>query len=276
MFRRFLANQLVLRPTRDRLEHDGLARIVLPCSPGNIEAFVGWLRPSDAGEWTSGPWVDAQGDFPDLLILKLSGVGGRAERSTMFPANLLDGRSSEVWTWNPPGYGRSAGRATLQGIASVAVEFFAQVIQKRRGPQTKVWIFGNSLGCATGLYLATQCPVEGLVLRNPPPLVELIRTRDAWWNLGRGGSFVAGGVPPEMDALLTASEILAPIVFIESGADSLVTPVMQSYVRDAHPGPQVRILLYGAEHDSPIDDSYRDELFRSMQWLWTGGVGLAQ
>lgn len=271
MVGKFLANRLVLRPTRNRLEHEGLARVVYPCENGDIEAFICQQRRNADGSWDVGAWDGCEEQRSDLLVLKLAGTMGRGERSTLFPASLLDGRSSEVWTWNPPGYGASAGRATLAGIAAAALDFFGRVVEQRGGRGTRIWVCGNSLGCATGLYLATKLEVDGLVLRNPPPLVDLIRTRNAWWNLGLGGQIVAAGVPPEMDAMLTAGEVTAPIVFIESEADRLVTPLMQSYIRDAHPGPQRRIVLAGAEHDTPIGEEYRDQLREAMEWMWGGG-----
>lgn len=271
MLGKFLANRFVLRPTKNRLEHEGLARIGIPCECGEIEAFVCQRRRKDDGLWEVCQWDGDEDQRPELLVLKLGGTMGRAERSTLFPASLIDGHSSEVWTWNPPGYGQSEGRATLAGIAEAAVDFFGQVVRRRGGDGTRIWVCGNSLGCATGLYLATKLDVDGLILRNPPPLVDLIRARNAWWNLGRGGQFVAAGVPSQMDAILTACEVTAPIVFIESEKDALVTPILQSYVRDAHPGPQRRIVLRGAEHHTPISDDYLDEMRQAMEWLWAGG-----
>jgi pimeloyl-ACP methyl ester carboxylesterase len=152
-------------------------------------------------------------------------------------------------------------------MAQASVDFFGHVIARRRGEATKVWINGNSLGCATGLYLATRLNIDGLVLRNPPSLVELISTRDAWWNLWRGGRSVAAGVPSELDAILNVAEITVPILYIESGADTIVPPYLQSLVRDAHPGPQRRVLLRDAEHNAIIDDDYKDELIAGLEWL---------
>lgn len=263
----YLANRLVLQPSKNRLPYESLTRVTYQCSLGEIEAFVAH-RHWDGEQLRDGPWDPAKTAKPQLLVLKLGGTAGRGERSTLFPANMLDHVSSEVWTWNPPGYGLSSGRATLAGIAKAAVEFFSQVLADRRSEDTCVWIVGNSLGCATGLYLANHIDAHGLILRNPPPLIDLIWRRNAWWNLGFGGSIVASGIPPEMDAVLSASQVTAPILFIESERDSLVLPVLQAIVRDAHPGPQKRLVLEGAEHATPIDESYRDELQDLLNWLW--------
>lgn len=267
---KLLANRFVIRPTTNAIPHDvsKLARVEVSLRQGIVEAFVGNRVALNEYEFNECPGnIDSQ-LHPDLLVLKLPGAAGRAERSTMFPASLLGNHTSEVWTWNPPGYGRSTGPASLGNMGSTAVDFFSRVLETRRGEQTKVWISGNSLGCATGLYLATKLKVDGLVMRNPPPLVELISARDAWWNLWRGGRYVAAGVPVELDAILNAAEVIAPILFIESGADTIVPTYFQSLIRDAHPGPQKRLLLRGAAHNAAIGDEYKEEIVSDLEWLF--------
>lgn len=205
---------------------------------------------------------------PELLILKFPGTAGRAERSTLFPASLTPAQTAEVWTWNPPGYGASSGKAQLSQLVPAGLEFVRGVLRLRANERTRIWICGNSLGSAIGLGVAVQHGVDGLVLRNPPPLIEIVRSRDAWWNIRRGGRFVARGIPKEMDAIVSAQQVQSPIVFIESEADTIVLPRFQAMIRAAHCGPQRRILLRGAQHNSVIPEEYRDELCQGMSWLW--------
>jgi pimeloyl-ACP methyl ester carboxylesterase len=261
-----LADHFILRSTRQALEAEQLTRFELRCPSGMIEAFVGQRRRGADGEWIDGAWSQGDAEAPDLLVFKLPGTGGRGERSTLFPANLVD-LSSEVWTWNPPGYGRSDGPATLRRIPPAATEFFSRILEMRKGPKTRLWICGNSLGCATGFHLATQIECDGLILRNPPPLVDLVELRDAWWNFFRGGRYVAAGIPEELDLIRTAKRVTAPAVFLESGADRLVTAAMQAKARLVHRGPHRHILMAGAAHDTPIDDSYREPLRLALRWL---------
>lgn len=225
--------------------------------------------------------VDDSPDFhlkrPELLVVKFPGTAGRAERSSPFPAHLASASTAEVWTWNPPGYGGSPGVATLSGIARAAGEFIQEIWRLRGGPTTRLWINGNSLGCVSGIYAArvlselSSVPVGGMILRNPPPLVSLVASHDAWWNLWRGGRWVSRGVPPEMDAVAQIGNLLAPVLFIESAEDQIVPPRFQAEVRGAHRGHQRIMQLIGADHGTPLDDSHRSELDDHLAWLWSFG-----
>lgn len=273
--RHWVADRLILRPTRDAIVASGMARCALPYPGGTLDCFVARQL---AGEiplsWDSNSEIDWQAiEPPELLVLKLPGTGGRAERSTLFPASLLGDVTSEVWTWNPPGYGRSTGRSSLTSIAAATLDFYDWVVARRRGAQTRLWICGNSLGCATGLHLAHERPVDALVLRNPPPLIDLVHLRGGWWNIIRGGHWVASGVPHQMDAVATASRVTAPIVFIQSGADRVVPPALQQHIRDAHPGPQQLVHLPEAEHDTPMTDADRGPIEEAVRWLWDASDG---
>ncbi|WP_164103488.1 alpha/beta hydrolase [Candidatus Laterigemmans baculatus] len=276
----WLANRLILRPSRHAIEASGLQACAIPLAAtgvvpaGTLECFAARQCPGselprgDSRAEGSRAFPVESSEPPELLILKLPGTAGRAERSTLFPASLLGHRTAEVWTCNPPGYGRSTGRASLAAVAAAAVHFFDWVAARRRDQRTVVWLCGNSLGSATALHVAASRRVDGLVLRNPPPLVDLVRLRGGWWNLVGGGNWVASGIPHEMDAVATATGVFAPIVFIESGADTLVPPSLQQHIRDAHPGPQRTVQLAGAEHDTPLSEADRPAIREAVGWLW--------
>ncbi len=274
-----MANRFILKPSRNALEASGQSRRLITVASHSrsteqaIELY--WIR-VEGGESVQALACEAnakafqpeQFDSPQLLILKFPGTAGRAERSTLFPASLTPAQTAEVWTWNPPGYGASTGRAQLSQMVPAGVEFVRAVQRLRANDNTRVWICGNSLGSAIGLGVAAQIRVDGLVLRNPPPLVEIVRSRDAWWNCHRGGRYVAQGIPKEMDARVSAQQVDAATLFIESEADTLVLPRFQAMIRSSHRGPQKRIVLRGAEHNSAIPETYREELRQCMAWLW--------
>ena len=93
-----------------------------------------------------------------------------------------------IWTWNPPGYGRSGGRASLQRIADAANEFWRQVTQREAGESTSIWLCGNSLGCVTALHVAASAQPDpsrvGMILRNPPPLIPVVKRIARQYPLG--------------------------------------------------------------------------------------------
>lgn len=265
-FRRYLLDRLVLRPTRGLVDAGGKRRVVLNSSRGTIECFV------DSH--------DSENEFSEVLVLKFPGTAGRAERSSSFPlaedsADPMGiSARGEVWTWNPPGYGSSSGRATLKNIAETSLEFARLVQQRRVGPSTRVFVCGNSLGCAAALYLASQGSLlpegrSGLILRNPPPLVPVVTSIASRYPLGKLVAPVAASLVDSMDAAKTAAKVPLPIVFLQSQNDSLVPVEMQQLVIDAHSGPQRLVQLAGLDHDEVPEPEHAPLIRDALDWLWS-------
>ena len=248
--RKRLADAFILKPTRHPIEQPRLSlRRCFDGPFGRVECF-GFRKPP------GGEPEAAEHDAPpaDLLILKLPGTGGRAERSSAFPAQMFSGRDVETWVWNPPGYGGSEGKATLSAMPPTVLSLWDQVVSERCGDETETLVMGNSLGCATALYLASERSPDALLLRNPPPLVELVQAGNAWWNGFHGGTWIAKAIVDEMNAMLTGTKCRAKALFIRSGRDSLVLPSMQAQIFDKYGGPKTLFELKDADHATPLLD----------------------
>ena len=203
----------------------------------------------------------------DLVVLKFPGTAGRAERSSRFPADLgsvesYPFESADVWTWNPPGYGRSSGRASLASVALASLEFWRQVTEMYSNPATRIWLCGNSLGCVAALHVAASirpCPEKtSMILRNPPPLIPVVKGVARQYPLGRLIDAVAESLDDRMNATITASQVDLPAVFLQSERDSLVTPRMQTEVVNAYAGKHQVVELEGLEHDGIPNDRQGD------------------
>ena len=72
-FRSFLLDKLVLRPTRDRVDHGMQYRLQLPSRFGLLDTF-GYANYPDPG---FGDAHSNASDPPDLLLLKFPGTAGR-------------------------------------------------------------------------------------------------------------------------------------------------------------------------------------------------------
>lgn len=269
---RWLADRCVVRATRHALDPGDQQRLELQIAPPASGAN-GCLISIEAFIHAKVPLTEASPP-PALLVLKFPGTAGRGERSAPLPDELLPGSSSEVWTWNPPGYGRSPGRPSLRTMAAAAPSYFDAVLQRRGGPDTKVWLMGNSLGCTTALWVAAQRNVDALVLRNPPPLGPTIRhvaTRGrrgpAKWIGDRLGSWISRGVPDAMNALKTAPRCTMPAVFAQSAADQLVPPALQQQVRDAYGGPIRLVSWHGLAHDGIPEPEQLADFIAALRWL---------
>jgi pimeloyl-ACP methyl ester carboxylesterase len=214
-------------------------------------------------------WVRGAGaqsaDKAELFVLKFGGAGGRAERATDHPLDYWTDLPAELWTVNPPGYGGSSGKARLRKMAAAARaahDEMAAVAEHR-----PVVVVGNSLGTATALYLGAACGVGGLILRNPPPLREMIVGRHGWWNLRIGARLIARQVPLELDSVRNARRCRVPAVFVTSGADRVVPPCYQEKIIDAYAGEKCILRRENADHTTPLQPEQAHQYGHLLQWL---------
>ncbi|MEM8666206.1 MAG: hypothetical protein AAGG48_01735 [Planctomycetota bacterium] len=268
-FQRYLLDRMVLRPSRHPIAFTPQKRIMLDKGRRQIECFV----QSN---------FDERSTRPDLLILKFPGTAGRAERSSDFPMSTLDHLRVSMWTWNPPGYGRSEGSATLGRIANAAIEFWHQVMEfydqqpdrdsSLRRP-LRICLCGNSLGCVTALNVVANVQPDsdrtGIVLRNPPPLKPVIKRVARRYPLGAWFGPVTNHLCDSMDAMNTARRCRLPAVFLQSELDSLVPVIYQNRLIRTYRGPKQVVLLEGLEHGGITTDSHQPRIKESLQWLWT-------
>ncbi|QDS96387.1 Alpha/beta hydrolase family protein [Roseimaritima multifibrata] len=262
----WLAGRFVLRPTSHAIDSGAQVRFQLPAgkSSKSIEAFA-----------HVDPQRIAEGLFPDLLVLKLPGTGGRAERSPALPSAVRFSGTSEVWTWNPPGYGGSSGKASLKKLPVASLAFFDAVTKMRRGEKTRVVLMGNSLGCAVAMWLAANREVDGLVLRNPPPLSATIlnvatRQRSRLYQslIRLPARWVGRGIPAALDILQTAPKCTAPALFVQCSGDSLVPPELQAKVRQAYAGPHRLVVWEGLEHHEVPEEKDAGEYYAELEWIF--------
>ncbi|WP_165440812.1 alpha/beta hydrolase [Rubripirellula amarantea] len=261
-FRRYLLDRLVLRPSRHFLDSGDQRPITFKTSAGRTQAFE--------------RCIGDQARTPDVVVVKFPGTAGRAERASSFPLSLVrsfqDSLSGKVITWNPPGYGNSEGKASLTEMVAAASDMLEQVIENELTDETVLWLCGNSLGCNTALHLAsdprTARRVDGLVLRNPPPLVPVIKHVASDYLLGRWIYPVADSVIPQMNAHWTAPQVRAPAVFLKSELDSLVLPELQQMIIDDYGGDFRLVSLDGLDHDGIPTEDHERQIEVALAWLW--------
>ena len=256
--RRYLLDRMVLRPSRHPLEHPSQRRVMLHVQGQPLECFV--RKNFDDGR------------PPDLLVLKFPGTAGRAERSSEFPISMLGDARVAIWTWNPPGYGRSGGRASLPRIAQAALEFQTQVQQSYGDPPMSVWLCGNSLGCVTALHVAATAQLDptrsGMIMRNPPPLISVVTRVTKQYPLSGLMRGVIDSLCDSMNAMLTAKQVELPAVFLQSELDTLVPPSDQDRLIEAYAGPRQVVNLQGLGHGCIATELHEPLIQASIQWLW--------
>ena len=167
---------------------------------------------------------------------------------------------------NYPGFGGSSGKADVRHLAPVAEKMWHSI--RATYPSARVLINGNSLGACLALFVAARFPVDALILRNPPPIRNLIREqrRYNWWNFGIG-RLVANCFPEELDPIANAARSNAPALFVQSQLDTLVPCEFQNRIISAHLGPKQVFVVPNADHDTTMDEDAEAAYSQSVLWL---------
>lgn len=247
-----LADHLVLRPTRHKIRTVGKRRHLLNFAGGHLEL---WSHQAEANGIREA----------EVVVLKFPGTGGRAERASDHPADCWTRVAVEVWAVNPPGYGGSSGRASLRKIAPMAAAAYDHC--RRIAAGRPLIVTGNSLGTASALLVAATRAVDGLLLRNPPPISRLIVGRYSGWHLRWGAQLIAGQIPPELDSIANASQCDAPVVFVTSGQDRTVPPAYQQMIFDAYRGQKRQLTVAEAGHACPVASDQQQQYATLLHWL---------
>jgi pimeloyl-ACP methyl ester carboxylesterase len=166
--------------------------------------------------------------------------------ATLDPANRLPGRAAEVWTVNPPGFGRTTGPADLERYADCASLAIDHLTRHSRG--RPIWVCGKSIGTAAGLLAAAQGGIAGIILRNAMPLRELLTRHYAWRTLGLSRYAIAPAIPSRLDSLANARRVRVPGLFLVSKQDRVVPAPYQREVINAY-GGRTTVLEVAGGHD---------------------------
>lgn len=237
-----LANRMLLWPSTGVIEVNQAESRHVPTPAGPMQVWVG------------GPAE------PSAFVLRLEGNAGRAERSIDMATRRWSERDAQVWAMNWPGYGDSEGPATLDRLVIAAEGVWADLADQAAG--RPIYLDADSMGTTVALHLAATAEPKpaGVVLKNPPPLRQLILGRFGWWNLWLGAGPVAMGVPRELDSLANAENVTAPVVILTAERDGLVLPRYQRRIFDALAGPKVQVIFKDADHNTPIDRATEEAL----------------
>lgn len=275
-------------------------RTVRPVDPAAARPLAALLDPAAL----------AAGDHPppQRVIIKYAGNAGRAERSSWHPAEAWADQDVEIWTINPPGYGQSPGRASLDHVPALAAVVWQAIAQHYRDlAELPVVILGNSIGALTALHtvLAAQSHgpaaqpsaattgittdpvigghnrseaaasgtatprISGLLLRNPPDLVPLILQHRRRWFHGPVPAWLVRAWGPEIDSAGLIAGCHCPLLLLQSEWDREVPPSNQDRLWEAHPGPKHKFIVPAADHEQLPTPAQPDLYHRYLQAIRT-------
>ena len=255
----WLLDRLTLRPTRHAIDHGDAVCLDIEVGDASVELFL--LSANDRAS-----------DSVHLVVCKFLGAGGRAENLTAHPLEYWTDLRGAVCSVNPPGFGRSQGRANLATMVTAGRRAVTYVTG--RFPDAKLLLVGSSLGAAVALRIAAdlagrqQNLPSGLILRDPPQLHDVITQRFGWWTGWLPAWLVARRTPAEFDAYEAAANCGAiPALFISSRRDTIVPPNIQDRVIQSYSGPTEVVRLADANHSDPLSAAEQYEYRLSLDWL---------
>lgn len=245
-----LLDRLVLRPSTEPVFNYGRRQRLVDFSDGTLEF------------WCQTHGCDTEDDA-SLFVLKFGGTLSRAERSGSHPVDFWPDVPTTTWAMNPPGYGASSGPASLSTLGEAGRVAYRAISRVAAG--RPVLVVGSSLGAVVAMHVVARCPADGVIVRNPPAIREVILHRFGWWNVV--AIMMGYQVPRDLCAVQNAARCHVPAVFITSGKDRIVPPGCQELVYDSYSGPKQRLHLDRSGHDTTFSPRQRTQFSPMASWM---------
>lgn len=221
-----------------------------PARWGLPEAETIRLKASD-GVVIHGWWLPAPGEGPSCgAAIYLHGnagsIAGRGDIGRAIARGGLD-----VLLLDYRGYGASEGTPTEEGIYRDADAAWRHVREARGIAPGRILVFGESLGGAVAVDLATRRPVGAIALVSPlPGTVPVARALYPWvpdilldWPVER------------FDALARIRRLDAPLLVAHGTADRIIATRLGRALFDAAPEPKRWYSASGFGHNDLYDDA---------------------
>jgi uncharacterized protein len=212
--------------------------------------LAGWFVPAQpgargpAGVGSRGPVgaVDSRTHRPAVLVCN----GNAGDRSMRAPlAAALARMGLAVLLFDYRGYGGNPGHPTEEGLAADARAALGYLAGRPEVDPERVVYFGESLGAAVALRLATERPPAALVLRSPfASLAEVGRRHYPLLP-------VSLLLRDRYDSAALAGRLDAPLLVVAGGRDQIIPASHSRRLFDAAPQPKRLVVLDGADHNDP-------------------------
>jgi fermentation-respiration switch protein FrsA (DUF1100 family) len=189
----------------------------------------GWFLPAAAA-----------GRGPAVLVCN-GNAGNRSLRAPLAAALARAGLAVLLFDYR--GYAANPGRPTEPGLAADARAAAAYLAGRPEVDPARLVYFGESLGAAVALRLATERPPAALVLRSP------------FWSLAEVGRVHYPWLPVSLlladryDAAGRVGRLAAPLLVVAGERDRIVPAAHSRRLFDAAPQPKRFVLLAGADHN---------------------------
>jgi len=193
----------------------------------------GWFFPRNDGELS-----------PVVLVMN----GNAGSRAGRLPLALgLARHGLAVMLFDYRGYGGNPGSPTEQGLLSDARAARQWLVSQPGVDPDGIVYFGESLGAAVAVALASEQPPAALILRSPfTSLAEVGDVHYPWLPVRH----LLRDRFPSIDRIRRVS---CPILVIAGEEDGIVPPAQSRRLYEAAPAPRKRFVsIPGAGHNDPM------------------------
>jgi pimeloyl-ACP methyl ester carboxylesterase len=177
---------------------------------------------------------------PAVLVCNGNG-GNRSLRAPL--ADALAGMGLHVLLFDYRGYGGNPGRPTEEGLAADARAALEYLAGRPEVDPDRLVLFGESLGAAVALRLATERPPAALVLRSP--FASLAEVGQRHYPLVP----VSLLLRDRYESAAVAGRLTAPLLVVAGGRDGIVPAAHSRRLFAAAPEPKRLVILDGVDHN---------------------------
>ncbi len=175
-------------------------------------------------------------------LLFLHGNAGNASHRLPNAADLVR-LDCSVLLIDYRGYGLSEGRATEAGAYADARAGLRHLIEQRGFPESRIIVFGRSLGGAVAVDLAQDRSFAGVILESTFPSIADIGAN------GPGGAWLGALAGRRFDSASKIGRIRAPLLFFHGDRDEVIDHKLGWKLFEAAPEPKTFETIHGAGHN---------------------------
>jgi fermentation-respiration switch protein FrsA (DUF1100 family) len=193
-------------------------------------------------------------------LLFFHGNGGNITYWTPYLAYLIR-LGVNVLIFDYRGYGKSEGTPDEQGLYADAVAAYQYLLSRNDFRKDKIVFFGQSLGGAVAVDLATKRPCEKLILEATFTSVkEMTKTMFGFLP-------VHYLVKTKFDSLSKIGTIHVPLLYIHGSSDTLIPFDLGKRLFAAANEPKIFYEIRGADHNNTYEVGGSEYFARLLQFI---------
>jgi fermentation-respiration switch protein FrsA (DUF1100 family) len=178
-------------------------------------------------------------------VIVFNGNGGnRADRAPL--ASALAAQGHAVLLFDYRGYGGNPGLPSERGLTRDARAALAALEGRDDVDPSRIVYYGESLGAAVAVRLASERPPQALILRSP--FTSLVEAGEHHYPFLPVRWLLRDRYPS--DALV--GRLGVPLLVITAGADRIVPPEMSERLYDLAAEPKWLVTIEPADHNDPV------------------------